>query len=243
MNLRFFPFLFPDNESADYVLDSEIGQNLLDKLEEEGIIGLAYWENGFRHLTNSKRAVKEPEDAEGLKIRTMENEMHLDAWKELGANPTPMEFGELFSAMQQGVVDGQENPWGTIYLQNFFEVQDYASNTGHVYSPFVLMISEKFWDDLPEDLQEVVKRAAKITKHHNRRLNRAMNEEYLDKLHEEMDVTMLSTEEKSAFQEKVQPVYDDYESDIGEDLMQDVLDKIEEYQEVNELQEEVDEDY
>ena len=139
------PFLFPTYEAADYVLDGPVGQDLLNQLPKIGLIGLAYWENGYRQLTNSKTAVSSPADCKGLKIRTMENPIHLAAWKALGANPTPMAFGELFSAMQQKVVDGQENPWGTIYLQNFPEVQDYTTDTGHVYSPFVLLISKKFW--------------------------------------------------------------------------------------------------
>ncbi|MBM7556860.1 TRAP transporter substrate-binding protein [Halanaerobacter jeridensis] len=224
------PFLFPNNEAADYVLDSKIGQNLLKKLEDEGMIGLAYWENGFRHLTNSKRPVKTPEDIKGLKVRTMENPMHLAAWREMGANPTPMAFGELFSAMQQGVVDGQENPWGTIYLQNFYEVQDYVTNTGHVYSPFVLMVSEKFYDKLPSDLQTMLRKTAKEVKEYQRRINREMNAEYRKKLKEKMNVTILSSEQKSAFKKAVQPVYDEYKEEIGADLVDSVLQKVEEYQ-------------
>ncbi|MFP4198402.1 MAG: TRAP transporter substrate-binding protein [Halanaerobium sp.] len=228
------PFLFPTNEAADYVLDGPVGQDLLDQLEDEDIIGLAYWENGYRQLTNSKRAVESPEDVEGLKIRTMENPMHLAAWEEMGANPTPMAFGELFSAMQQGVVDGQENPWGTIYLQNFFEVQDYATDTGHVYSPFVLMISKQFYDKLPEDYQEIVKEAAVEAKDHNRETNREMNAEYLDDLKEEMEVTELTEEQRAEFQEAVQPVYEEFEEEIGADLVEDVQEQVEEYQEEQE---------
>ncbi|MBM7622656.1 TRAP transporter substrate-binding protein [Sporohalobacter salinus] len=224
------PFLFPNNETADYVLDSKIGQNLLKKLEDKGMIGLAYWENGFRHLTNSKRAVKTPADVKGLKARTMENPMHLAAWREMGANPTPMAFGELFSAMQQGVVDGQENPWGTIYLQNFYEVQDYVTNTGHVYSPFVLMISKKFYDKLPKDLQKMLKETAKEVKDYQRRINREMNAEYREKLKDKMNVTILSAEEKQPFKEAVQPVYDKYKDEIGADLVESVLQKVKEYQ-------------
>ena len=224
------PFLFPTNESADYVLDSEVGQKLLDQLADIGIIGLAYWENGYRQLTNSAKAVKSPADVDGLKVRTMENPIHLAAWKALGANPTPMAFGELFSAMQQKVVDGQENPWGTIYLQNFFEVQDYTTDTGHVYSPFVLMISKKFWDDLPEDLQGIVKDAALQARNHNRKLNRQMNAEYLEKLKEKMDVTILTPEQRAAFQEAVQPVYDQFSEEIGPELIQDVQNLVKEFQ-------------
>ncbi|RCW58630.1 MULTISPECIES: TRAP transporter substrate-binding protein [Halanaerobium] len=224
------PFLFPTHEAADYVLDGPVGQDLLKQLEDVGIVGLAFWENGYRQLTNSVRPVETPEDVKGLKIRTMENPMHLAAWKEMGANPTPMAFGELFSAMQQGVVDGQENPWGTIYLQNFFEVQDYTTNTGHVYSPFVLMISKQFYDKLPSDLQDVVYEAAQKAKDHNRRTNRAMNAEYLEKLKDVMNVTILTPEQKAAFQEAVQPVYDQFKDEIGADLVEEVQAQVKEFQ-------------
>jgi TRAP-type transport system periplasmic protein len=152
----------------------------------------------------------------------MENPMHLDAWRAMGANPTPMAFGELFSAMQQGVVDGQENPWGTIYLQNFFEVQDYATDTGHVYSPFVLMIAQSFWDGLPADLQTVVMDAAVKSRAHNRELNRRYNKEYLEKLKDVMEVTELTPAEKAEFQKAVQSVYDKYANAIGQSLIDDV---------------------
>ncbi|AGB42405.1 tripartite ATP-independent periplasmic transporter solute receptor, DctP family [Halobacteroides halobius DSM 5150] len=224
------PFLFPSNKAADYVLDGPVGQRLLKKLEKEGLIGLAYWENGFRHLTNSVRAVKTPADIKGLKVRTMENPIHLAAWEAMGANPTPMAFGELFSAMQQGVVDGQENPWGTIYLQNFYEVQDYVTNTGHVYSPFVLMVSEKFYDKLPSDLQKILRETAKEVKDYQRKINREMNAKYREKLKDKMNVTILSAEEKKAFQKAVQPVYEKYEEEIGAGLIKDVMNEVEEYQ-------------
>lgn len=224
------PFLFPSNEAADYVLDGPIGQDLLDQLEEIDIKGLAYWENGFRHVTNSERPIEEPEDFDGLKLRTMENPIHLAAFRELGANPTPMAFGELFSAMQQGVVDGQENPWGTIYLQNFYEVQDYVSDTGHVYSPFVLMMGLEYWENLPEDLQDIVQEAALEAKEHNRKTNREWNADYREELEEVMEVTMLTDEQKADLQEAVRPVYDEFSEEIGQDLIDDVLAELEEYQ-------------
>lgn len=224
------PFLFPTNEAADYVLDGPVGQDLLKQLEDIGLVGLAYWENGYRQLTNSKRAVVTPEDVKGLKVRTMENPMHLAAWKAMGANPTPMAFGELFSAMQQGVVDGQENPWGTIYLQNFYEVQQYTTNTGHVYSPFVLLMSKKFYDKLPADLQEVVRDAAVKAKEHNRKLNRKMNADYLEQLKEKMNVTILTPAQKAEFQKAVMSVYDQFKDEIGAELVDQVLEQVKEFQ-------------
>lgn len=223
------PFLFPNEEAADYVLDSEIGQTLLDELQDVGIIGLAYWENGFRHLTNSRRAVRTPEDMRGLRVRTMENPIHLEAFRAMGANPTPMAFGELFSAMQQGVVDGQENPFGTIYLQNFPEVQDYVTDTGHVYSPFVLMLSEITWNRLPEDLQQVMLDAAEEAKWHNRELNREWNDQYAEELKDTMTFTELSLEEKAAFQEATADVWDRFADQIGVELVEAVQAKLDEW--------------
>ena len=216
------PFIFANEEVADYILDGPVGKKLLDMLPDQGLVGLAYWENGFRMLTNSSRPVQSPEDLKGMKIRTMENPIHMAAFRTMGANPTPMAFGELFSAMQQKVVDGQENPWGTIFLQNFFEVQKYATDTGHVYSPFVLLISKKFWDKLPDDLKAVVQDAADQSKVHNRALNRKMNAEYLEKLKEKMDVVILTPEQKAAFQKACQPIYEQFGKDIGEDLIKEV---------------------
>ncbi len=216
------PFIFANEEVADFILDGPVGKKLLDMLPGQGLVGLAYWENGFRMLTNSSRPVVTPEDLKGMKVRTMENPIHLAAFRTMGANPTPMAFGELFSAMQQKVVDGQENPWGTIFLQNFFEVQKYATDTGHVYSPFVLLISKKFWDKLPDDMKAVVQDAADQAKVHNRALNRKMNAEYLEKLKEKMEVTILTPEQKAAFQKACQPIYEQFGKDIGEDLIKEV---------------------
>jgi len=227
------PFLFPSGEAADYVLDGEVGQGILKKLESEGIVGLTYWENGFRNLTNSSREVRTPEDMVGLKVRTMPNPIHLSAFRAMGANPTPMNFGELFSAMQQGVVDGQENPWGTIYSQNFFEVQGYATDTGHIYSPFVLMISKKFLDTLPEDLKAVVFDAAQESKTYNRELNRKTELELRDSLKDKLTLTLLSSDEKKAFQEKVLPVYKEFEGDIGADLINSVLAELKAFEKNN----------
>lgn len=222
------PFLFPTPEIADAILDGPIGQGLLDDLEQQGLIGLAYWENGYRHLTNSAREVRKPEDMKGLKIRTMENAVHLDFFRALGANPTPMPFGELFTAMQQKVVDGQENPVPTIYLQNFPEVQSYTTLTGHVYSPFVFMMSKIFYDKLPQDLQQVVRDGAIVARDEQRQINRSYTEELTDGLREAgMTVTVLSMEELKAFQDATASTVEKFKNEIGADLVNEVLAEIE----------------
>lgn len=222
------PFLFPTEEVASDLLDGDLGQELLDGLSDHGLIGLAYWENGYRHLTNSVREVKSPADMEGLKIRTMENEVHLDFFRALGANPTPMPFGELFTAMQTRVVDGQENPVPTIALQNYSEVQDYTTLTGHVYSPFVLLMSKIFWDKLPAELQTVVEDGAILARDEQRRINREYTEELKGELVEAgMTVTELTTEELKAFQDATKPTVEKFKSQIGEDYVNQVLEEIE----------------
>ncbi|WP_345243155.1 TRAP transporter substrate-binding protein [Pontibacillus salipaludis] len=223
------PFLFPSEDVADQVLDGETGQKILDKLEGQDLKGLAYWENGFRDLTNSERAVSSVEDFKGLKIRTMENDLHLDAFKELGANPTPMAFTELFTAMQQGTVDGQENPYATIYLQKFYEVQDHVSNTHHIYSPFVFLMSKTFFDNLSEENQKIVKEAAEEAGKYERKLNREANEKYLKDLQEEgMEFTEITDEAREEMKKKVQPVVDEYKSKIGEDIVDEVYKAVKE---------------
>lgn len=158
------PFVFEDVEEARLVCDSPIGQKMLSSLEDDGVIGLTFFENGMRNITNSKRPIVRPEDLRGIKIRTMENMMHMDAFRVMGADPTPMAFGELFTAMQQKAIDAQENPYVVIYANKFFEVQDYLSITEHLYSPAPLLISKSFYDSLPADLQQITIEAAEEAK-------------------------------------------------------------------------------
>lgn len=223
-----FPFLFPNEEVADKVLDGEVGQKFLDMLEDQNLVGLAYWENGFRDITNSERPIESAEDLKGLKLRTMENELHLDAFKALGANPTPMALGELFTAMQQGTVDGQENPIPTIYLQGFYEVQDYVSATNHIYSPFVFLMSKDFFDGLTEEQQTIVTEAAVEAGTLNRELNREATAENLQDLKDEgMNYNEVSPEARQEMIDIVQPVLDEYAERIGAETVQEVYDAIE----------------
>ena len=206
-----FPYLFPDEASADKILDGPIGQELLDSLSNVGIKGLVYWENGFRNLTNREVEIRKPEDMKGLKVRTMENPIHLAAFRAFGANPTPMAFGELFTALQQKTVDGQENPIATIYYNKFYEVQGYTTITKHLYSPFVFMISQKFWDESTPEEQEAIMEAAKISRDYERQLNREANTTLAKELETEgMKVIELTAEEQKAFQEKAQTIYSEF---------------------------------
>lgn len=167
------PFLFNTGKEADAVLDGPIGQKVLDKLPEKGLVGLVYWENGFRNLTNSKRPVTKFEDLDGIKLRVMQNNVYLDSFKLLGANAVPMPFSELFGALETKAVDGQENPFNTILSSKFYEVQKYLSVTNHVYSPWVMMASKKWWDTLSKAEQKVLMDAAKASRDFERKDTRA----------------------------------------------------------------------
>lgn len=222
------PFLMPSVEVADAVLDGEVGQKLLDMLEEQNLVGLAYWENGYRDMSNSVRPIESLADFEGLKIRTMENDLHLAAFRAMGANPTPMAFTELFTALQQGTVDGQENPIATIYLEGFHEVQEYISATNHVYTPFVFMISKPFYDSLPAEYQEIVKNAAIEAGKFEREENRKANEEYKQALIDEgVNFNEVSDEAKEEMREAVQPAVDEFAETIGKEIVQEIYDAIE----------------
>ncbi|CAN5526021.1 TRAP transporter substrate-binding protein [soil metagenome] len=220
------PFLFPTPEDADALLDGEIGTEMLASFEGSGIIGLAWAENGYRQLTNSQRAVSTPEDVQGLGLRVMENPIQVSIWETLGANPTSMAFGEVFSALEQGVVDGQENPWSTILTSRFYEVQDYASETRHVYTPFMILIGEEFYNGLHEADQQLIEEAAVQAGQYERVISREFSDYARDELVAVgMEVTELSDEERTAFQEAVQPVYDQYREEIGGDLIDRTLEQ------------------
>ncbi len=222
------PFLLPTREAAVAVMQSDVAQSMLDSFDGTGIKALAFSENGYRQLSNSVRPVETPEDVGGLDmggltIRTMENPVHLSIWETLGANPTPMAFGELFSAMEQGVVDGQENPWSTILTSNFYEVQEYGSETRHVYTPFILMMSERTWDSLDPAYQELVQDAARKSAEYEIQLASEYDDWSRNQLEERgMQITRLNDEQIAAFQEAVQPVYEEWAPQIGEDLVSEI---------------------
>lgn len=223
------PFLFPSRESAYAVMDSDLGQEMLDSFEGTGIKALYFSENGFRQLTNSQRAIESAEDISGLKLRVMENDVQVDVWNALGANPTPMAFGEVFSAMEQGVVDGQENPWSTILTSNFFEVQQYGAETRHVYTPFIIMISQGFWDGLSAEDQQIVQEAAQQSGDYERVISEEYDEYSKAQLEEQgMEITEYDEQQMAEFQDATQPVYDEWAPQIGEDLVQEIQSMVEE---------------
>ncbi|WHY69909.1 TRAP transporter substrate-binding protein [Neobacillus sp. SuZ13] len=223
-----FPFVFNNEEEAYAVLDGAVGKKLLDKLPEHNLVGLGYWENGFRNLTNSKHPVETAADFKGLKLRTMQNEVHLDAFSKLGANPSPMAFSEVFTALETGTVDGQENPLATIQTQKYNEVQDYLSITNHVYTPFVFLVSKKFWDDLSEEEKKIMSESAQEAGKYQRALNQKENEKALKFLEKEgMKINKVKPEEIAKMKEIIQPVTDEYAKKFGPDLVKEMMTEVE----------------
>ncbi len=212
------PFLFRDYDHARKVLDGEIGQELLAKIDENGLVGLGWSENGFRNVTNSQRPVNTPADLEGLKLRTMENKVHMEAFTDLGAAPTPMAFPELFTALQQGVVDGQENPITVIVASKFWEVQKYLTLTGHVYSPVAILGSPTLWEGLSEEEKGWFYEAAKASAAATRAEVNRLEEEGVALL-EENGMEVVTEIDKAAFADLVAPAYAIYTDEYGTDMI------------------------
>ncbi|RIX74559.1 TRAP transporter substrate-binding protein [Acidovorax cavernicola] len=220
------PFLFANEKEADAVLDGPAGEYFNKKLEAAGLVNLAYWENGFRNLTNSKKPVAKAEDFEGVKLRVMQNNIFLDSFKTLGANAVPMAFGEVFTALETRTIDGQENPFVTIETSKFSEVQKYLSVTRHAYTPFLVLYSKKLWDQLNPQEQAVLREAAREGQKVQRAANRALNEKSLANLRKTMTVNEVSAAEQKRMLEKVKPVYDKNVPNIGTEAVGVVTDAL-----------------
>ncbi|MDX6804911.1 TRAP transporter substrate-binding protein [Terrihabitans rhizophilus] len=217
------PFLFANEKEADAVLDGPTGQKLLDMLPEKGLVGLVYWENGFRNLTNSRKQITKAEDVEGLKVRVMQNQVALGTFKAVGANAVPMAFSELFTALETKAVDGQENPFTTILSSKFYEVQKYLTVTNHMYSPWVVLVSKKWWDKLSADEQKILKDAAIASRTFEREDNRATSAKALEDLKSGgMDVATLPEAEIAKFRDKSKDVIDQVIASVGKPLWDEV---------------------
>jgi tripartite ATP-independent transporter DctP family solute receptor len=217
------PFLFRDYDHARGVLDSAIGQELLAKFTPRGLIGVAWMENGFRNVTNSRREVNTPADVQGLKIRTMENPVHMRAFQTLGALPTPMAFSELVPALQQGTVDGQENPIPVIVANNLNQVQRYLSLTRHVYSPAVLIGNPAFWNRLNAADRAAFQEAAKAAVKANRDKVSADERDGVALLRSR-GMTVRETVDTAAFQAALAPAFEQYRRQFDAALIQRISD-------------------
>lgn len=211
------PFLFPSPQAAYEVLDGPIGQELLDKLSEVNLKGLAYAERGFRNLTNSERPVNTPADMDGLRIRVMENPVYVDTFRALGANAIPMAWTEALTAMQQGTIDGQENPVNVVHSFKLNETQNYMTLSRHTYAPAIFVMGMPAWNKLPEAAQEVLEQAAQEAAEHERQVNAEMASKQLEELRE-AGMQINDEPDIKAFQSAVKPVYEQYGKKFGDYL-------------------------
>lgn len=223
------PFLLTDQKVAYKVLnESAVGQKLLDSLSEIGLIGLAFGDYGMRNLT-SKKEIKNMTDLKGLKIRTMKVPDHLALWKNMGANPTPIAFSELYTALQQGVVDGQENPYETIYLSKFYEVQKYITVVGHIYDLQPIIMSKKFYDGLPPNYQHIVRNAAQIANKYLWYITGKQNDTFKQQCEKAgMTINYFSREEMAKSLEVNKPLVDQIRKVAGDKLVDEYIAAVEE---------------
>lgn len=218
------PFLFRDLQHARDVLDGPIGQEILARFDSVGLVALAWGEQGFRHITNNRNSIATPQDVAGLKLRTMENPIHITAFQTLGAAPTPMAWPEVIGALEQGTIDGQENPLSVITSAKLAEVQKYLTVSGHVYSPAMLLVSQDLWNGLSEEDKEVFRKAAAEAVVAMRGFVDNAETTGVEQLREAgMDVGELTGEQKAAFQEALAPAYEQYYDTYGRDLIDQII--------------------
>lgn len=209
------PFLFANAQEADAVMDGEFGTMMDEKMAAVGLVNLGYWENGFRNLSNSKRPVNKWEDFEGMKIRVMQNNIFLDTFQNLGANATPMAFGEIFSALETKAIDAQENPYVTIDTSKFYEVQKYVTETNHAYTPFLFLFSKPIFDTYSPEEQAALRECAHVGRDVERTVIRDLNLKSLEKIKAAgVEVNTLSDEEKNRIREKSKIVYEKHKEQI-----------------------------
>jgi tripartite ATP-independent transporter DctP family solute receptor len=212
-----FPFMFANPAEADAVVDGPFGRALLDKLEPKGIKGLAYWELGFRNITNSKRPIAKVEDIAGLKLRVIPNAINVDWVKALDANPTPMAFPEVYTGLEQKAIDGQENPVTVINANKFYEVQKHLALTNHQYNPQAVIVSKKLWDQLSDAEKKILSDAAVEATGVQRKASREQSTTALENLKKNgMQVTEFSAAEQQKLRDKLKPVIDKHGSAIAD---------------------------
>jgi tripartite ATP-independent transporter DctP family solute receptor len=222
-----FPFLFATPQEADAVVDGSFGQMMHKKLQAHGLVGLAYYELGFRELTNSKRPIHKVEDIAGLKLRVIPNPINVDWVNALGANPTPLPFPELYAALEQKAVDGQENPPSTIKGAKLYEVQKYMAMTNHQYNPQSVVVSKKFWDSLSAADRQVLQEAAQASARYEREQSRSQLAATIAELKKDgMEVTELPAAEMAKLREKMKPVIAKHTPGVGEDTVKAILAEI-----------------
>jgi tripartite ATP-independent transporter DctP family solute receptor len=217
-----FPFLFNNAQEAVAVVDGPVGTRMMNKLSQHGLVGLGMWELGFRNMTNSKRPIVKAEDAEGLKVRVFTSPIYLDLVKALGANPVPLNFPELYGALESKAVDGQENPLAIIETSRFPEVQKYLSLTRHVYTAMPVLMSKKTWDSMSETERKIIVESEKEARAVQRRISQNEEAKTLENLKKQMQVNEISPAEMARLRQKVQPVIDKYAKEVGATVVSEV---------------------
>ncbi|MDC3423287.1 TRAP transporter substrate-binding protein [Aquibacillus sp. 3ASR75-11] len=217
------PFAFLNTEAVQEAMESEeIGGKLFSMLKSEQLLGLSMWDNGFKQMTLDEKPLIKPSDFEGQKFRVMSSKVLESQFEAVGANPTPMPFSEVYSALEQGVIDGQENTLSNIYSKKFHEVQNYMTISNHGYLGYAVITNEEFWNGLPDDIRKNVKKALDETTQWVRENGQRLNEENLEKIKEDgtlEEIYELSDEEKQAWIDAMNPVYKEFEDEIGKDLI------------------------
>jgi TRAP-type transport system periplasmic protein len=218
-----FPFVFNTAEEADAVVDGPVGKKLFDKLPDKGLVGLGYFELGFRNVTNSKRPIARWEDFSGIKLRVIQSPLFIDLFNTLGANSVAMPFPEVYTALEQRVIDGQENPVTVIFDTKFQEVQKYLSLTRHIYNAQSVLLSKRTWDKLSAEERTIIQDALNEAKAYQRQVSREKNTQMLDDLKRAgMQVNEVSPPEIVRIREKIKPVVDKYTKEVGPALVDEV---------------------
>jgi TRAP-type transport system periplasmic protein len=218
-----FPFVFNTAEEADAVVDGPVGKKLFDKLPDKGLVGLGYFELGFRNVTNSKRPIARWEDFSGIKLRVIQSPLFIDLFNTLGANSVAMPFPEVYTALEQRVIDGQENPVTVIFDTKFQEVQKYLSLTRHIYNAQSVLLSKRTWDKLSAEERTIIQDALNEAKAYQRQVSREKNTQMLDDLKKAgMQVNEVAPQEIARIREKIKPVVDKYTKEVGQALVDEV---------------------
>lgn len=225
-----FPYLFNEAKEADAVLDGPVGKKLNDKLPEKGLIGISYWEHGFRNMTNSRRPITKLEDFQGLKIRVLQLPLYVDMFNTLGSNAVPMPYPELYTGLETKTVDGQENTFSSIETAKFYEVQKYASTTRHVYQPLIVLFSKKVWDTLSADEHKILLDAGKEAQPFARKMVRDADAKALESLKAKgLIVADFPPASVAQMRERLKPVIDKYSKEVGEATVKEIqaeIDKV-----------------
>ncbi|MGB3815593.1 MAG: TRAP transporter substrate-binding protein [Shinella sp.] len=222
------PFLFNSGEEADKVMDGSFGTGLMELLPDTGLIGLGYWELGFRNVTNNRHQITKLEDINGLKIRTIQSPIPIELFNSLGANAVPLPYTELYTALETGTVDGQENPAANILNAKFYEVQKYMTVTRHQYNPQIVLISKKTWDGLNDEEKAVFQSAATEARDYQRKISRELDAKALEDIKATgMEVGELSAEETQRLRDAVKPLIDKFSAEIGQETVSALFNELE----------------